>query len=241
MSKLSTLVCAAVLIAGAGKALADDYKIYSPHVDEGELSVEANLNYSTDHRSARDNYFSQVYGLEYGVTNYWLTEFSGEIERNDDRIMKLTNYKWENVFAPFKPGENWVDIGFYAELEKISTAAGPNNIETKLLLEKEYDKFINTANIVLGHQFGSGSQTGFNAAFAWRTKYDLNEYFQPGIEYYADFGSLSDFEGYDKQGHIIGPVIEGKFDDIKYSTGVLFGVSPQSNDTTFKLNIEYEF
>ena len=61
--KYALLLGAAISMLAAG-AHADDYKVYKPHVSKGEFTLEANLNYSADHRSEMDNYFSQVLGFE---------------------------------------------------------------------------------------------------------------------------------------------------------------------------------
>ena len=89
--KHALFLCIIVIISS--QALADNLKIYSPRVDQGELSVEVNMNYNTDHRSALNNYFSQVAGFEYGVTDYWQTELSGEFEKDNNASDQLTNIK----------------------------------------------------------------------------------------------------------------------------------------------------
>ena len=222
-------------------AHADYYKLYSPQVDEGEVSVEADLNYSADHRNNFDHYFSQVYGMEYGVTSFWSTEFSGEIEKSSTISTKLTTLKWENVIAPFKPGENWIDVGLYLEIEKSVQDDMPNNAETKLLLEKRFGDFTNTANISFSHNFGPHYISGIDTGFSWRTKYHVNDMFEPGIEYYSDLGKLNRDDDFNRQDSVIGPVVQGHFGEIKYDAGALFGGSHNAHDATIKLNLEYGF
>lgn len=225
----------------SGTAFADDIKIYSPRVEKGELAAEANLNYSADHREDKDKYFSQVVGAEYGVTNWWQTELSGEIEKENGGNNQLTNIKFENVFVPWKPGENIVDTGFYLEFEKARHNSDPNNIEAKLLLEKKINNFVNTANFIISHEVGNDAASGWGTGLALRTKYRYDKAFEPGLEYYADFGNTKDNFSYSEQEHKIGPVIQGQIGKVKYDTGVLFGVSAAAPDTTAKLNLEYEF
>jgi hypothetical protein len=225
----------------ATNAHADNYKVYQPQVDKGELSVEANLNYSADHRTANDNYFSQVVGFEYGLTDYWMTELSGEIEKEQGSGDQLTNIKWENIFAPFARGENWIDTGLYLEVEKAARDTDPNNFEAKLLLEKEFGKLDNTVNFIVSHEFGPNHSTDTNAGMALQTKYRLDKKFEPGVELYADMGKLGDMPAFKDQDYKAGPVIEGMIGHVKYSSGVLFGISSAAQDTTAKMNIEYEF
>ena len=232
----------ACLMGGISAAHADNLKIYSPRVDKGELSVEDNINYSVDKKDPEnDNYLSQVVGAEYGVTDWWQTELSGEIEKDNASSNQLTNIKFENIFAPWKPGENFIDTAFYLELEKAALSGDPNNFEAKLLLEKNIDNFVNTANIKVNHEFGPNAESGWGTGLALRTKYRLDPKFEPGIEYYGEFGNTKESLSFNEQSHAVGPVIQGKLGKVKYDTGVLFGVSDSAPDTTAKFNIEYEF
>ena len=46
LGTLSVAVCA-LTIGHISVAHADDLKVYSPHIEKGEFSMEANLNYDT--------------------------------------------------------------------------------------------------------------------------------------------------------------------------------------------------
>lgn len=222
-------------------ARADDYKVYQPRVENGEFAVEANLNYDFDHRDDKDHYFSQVLGVEYGINDYWRTELSGEVEKEYGINNRLTHLKWENILVPWKHGENWMDVGFYAELEKARDSNEPNNFEAKLLLEKEYDKFDNTVNLIAGHEFGPHHSDDTESGFALQTRYRLDRMFEPGLEYYAGLGPIDDMGAWKNQEHQFGPVAEGKIGKVRYDAGLLFGISDAAPDTTAKLNLEYEF
>lgn len=238
--KYALLSCALTGLC-AVPAHADDLKVYKPHVEKGELAAEANLNYDFDHRKDMDNYFSQVVGVEYGLKDWWQTEVSGEIEKDSGASDKLTNYKWENIFAPWKSGENWMDSALYVELEKGAHSDDPNNFEVKALLEKDVGKFANTANLKAEHEFGPNHDTSWGTGIALQTKYRLDQKFEPGLEYYSDFGTFHDRLPFNDQSHQFGPVVEGKIGHVKYDTGVLVGISKAAPDATVKLNLEYEF
>lgn len=231
----------AVLGCVSTAARADDFKVYSPRVENGEFALEANMNYSTDKDPAKDHYVSQVLGFEYAPISWWKTEMSGEVEKSQGTGQELTNIKFENVFSPWQPGENIVDAGFYLEVEKAAHNDQPNNLETKLLLEKQIGQFVGTANLILAHNFGPNSASGWNSGMALQARYRLNQKFEPGIEYYGDFGQIDNMPSFNNQDHRVGPTVQGKIGHVRYDTGVLFGVSGAAQDTTAKLNLEYEF
>jgi hypothetical protein len=237
---LSVAICA-LTVGHVSDAKADYLKVYSPHIEKGELAAEVDLNYDRDHRSDKDGYVSQVVGAEYGINEYWMTELAAEIEKDPDASNKLTNIKWENIISPFKQGELPIDTALYLELEKSAIDGNPNNFEAKILLEKDSGNFKSQANIGVATPFGAHSDSSINGSVALRTAYKLDQKFEPGIEYYADLGNLKDSQSFNTQNHQIGPVIQGKIGHVKYDTGLLFGVSSEAPDTTAKFNLEYEF
>lgn len=240
-TKILLLSCTALALMPL-EAHADYLKLYSPRVEKGELAAELDLNYNKDTEKDVDKYFSQVVALEYGVTDWWQTELGGEIEKENGGSNELTHIKFENVFAPWKPGENFVDAGLYVELEKGTQGGETDNIETQLLLEKNTGDFVHTANLKLEHAVGKNADNAdWGSGLAWRTKYRYDKAFEPGVEYYADFGEFKDNLSFSEQEHQIGPVIQGKIGKVKYDTGALFGISDAAADATVKLNLEYEF
>ncbi len=220
---------------------ADDYKVYSPVVEQGEFSLESNINYSIDDRSQYNRYLSHVDGFEYGVTDWWKVEVSAEVEKEGSQSMRATHLKWENIFAPWKPGENWLDAGFYIEGEKALRNGDPDNIEAKILLEKSTGPFTHTVNLIAGHNFGPHPNPGLDMGLSWRSVYRLNDMIQPGFEYYSDMGKLNHIEEFSDQDNVAGPVIRGKIGALGYDAGVLERLSNAAHETTFKLNLEYEF
>lgn len=242
MNRLNLLAFSTLALVLSGTAAHADYlKLYAPRVEKGEVAAEADWNFSADHRADQDNYFSQVYALEYGATSWWKTELGAEIEKENAGSTELTNLKWENVLVPFAPGENWLDFGVYAELEKAARDNEPNTAEFKLLLEKDFGKISTIANLGTSREFGPNHSTDWSGSAALRVGYRMNKMFEPGVEYYAEAEDIGNAGTYDNQQHLVGPVIYGKVGNVRYDTGILLGASSSSPDSTIKLNLEYEF
>lgn len=163
------------------------------------------------------------------------------MEKSSGENFKATNLKWENILVPFKPGEKFIDTGFYLEFEKGLESGAPDNLEGKLLLEKSLGSFTNTANLIISHEIGQNHSSDTNSGLAWKTIYRMDRAFQPGFEYYANTGPLNQHVSFNDQSHQLGPVAEGKLGPVKYNAGVLFGISQSAPDATFKVNLEYEF
>jgi len=222
-------------------ARADDYKVYSPRIEKGEIAAELNSNYSTDKDPANDHYFSQVLAVEAASTSWWKAELGGEVEKSQGTGHELTNLKFENIFSPWQPGQNFVDAGLYLEVEKAAHSDQPNNAEAKLLLEKQMGQVVTTANLIMSHEFGPNASHDWNTGMALGARYRMNQLFEPGVEYYADYGPIDNLSSFKNSDQRMGPTIQGKIGRVRYDTGVLFGLSGAAQDTTAKLNLEYEF
>lgn len=87
---------------------------------------------------------------------------------------------------------------------------------------------------------GPGKQWGFTPQL--KGLYNIKKKVGLGIEYYSDFGSFKSFLPLKQQEHLLGPM----FDLLAYpawelQTGFLFGLTPNSNQSIFKLLVGKRF
>jgi len=242
--RMSTKNAAALILAGAVAFSASPAyatkKVYSPSVEGGELEFEWRGNYDFDHNSSKDGKQKDKLAVGYGVTDRWFTEVYVELEQEPDKDFKATAIEWENIYQLTEQGEYWLDAGIYAELKAPLEDGKSPKVELKLLLEKQMDEFVHTVNIVLEEEFGKHANGGLEPVIAWRSKYRLNPYFEPGIEYHASFGRFNQDKDFEDQDHQAGPAFYGKIGSIKYDVGYLFGLSKAAPDGELKWILEYE-
>jgi FTR1 family protein len=239
------IVGAACLVVLPQEAHATN-KVYSPIVEQGELEIEFRGQYDVDERSSKDNAQKYKYAIGYGVTNHWFTEIYGESERtkneeDEDLNFKFTAISWENRFQLTEQGQFPVDVGAYLEYEASFENKHPDKLEAKLLLEKSLTKFTHTLNLSLEQQVGWHPGEDLAGGLAWSSKYRLKQWFQPGIEWYSDFGEIGQMVSYQDQKHQLGPVFYGKVGHVKYDVGYLFGMSDAAPKGEIKWIAEYEF
>lgn len=220
-------------------------KVYSPIVEKGEIEFEARGQYDVDERRDKDDVQKHKYAVGYGVTDRWFTEIYGELERTknedeEDLDFSFTALSWENRFQLTEQGQFPVDVGVYLEYEASFENKHPDNIETKLLLEKSMDQFTHTLNITLEQNVGRHPTEDLVGGFAWSSKYRLKEFFQPGFEWHSDLGELGQIVSFQDQKHQLGPVFYGKVGSIKYDIGYLFGMSDAAVKGELKWIMEYE-
>jgi FTR1 family protein len=222
------------------------HKIYSPHVEEGEAEIELRGHTTFDSDDAKDGQEKYKFEVGYGFTEYWFSAIGGEIEKDANGDYEYEATLWENIFQLTEQGEYWVDVGLYLEYEVASEDTGTDKVEGKLLLEKNVGKYVNTANLILVREVGSGSSTVTEFEYAWRTKYLYSERLEPAIEIYGSMGELGSVLPSDQQDHRAGPVIMGLLAETSggkwvYELGYLFGLSDAAPDGTLKFVVEYEF
>src|ERR1700758_2123873 len=78
----------------AKPALALD-QIYSPNVEEGEISVEYNASHTFDRNPAKDNAQGNQVAIEYGVNNRWVVETGASFDREPQGNTRLTSAEVE--------------------------------------------------------------------------------------------------------------------------------------------------
>ena len=110
-----------------------------------------------------------------------------------------------------------------------------------MLFEKPVGKFVHAANVIFEKEIGDGDEKDLEGGLAWSSKYRLSKFFEPGVEWHANFGELKEAIPYRNQEHQIGPVVYGKlFNFIKYDLGYLFGITDPAPEGRLKWIIEFE-
>jgi hypothetical protein len=122
----------------------------------------------------------------------------------------------------------------------------PDEIELKLLLEKDVSPLVLTLNVNFAREIGRNSGKGVAFEYAARARYPWQPELQFGVEAFGEPGRLTGFERLSEQEHQIGPVVLGKFHlpgvrgVFGYNAGYLFGLTPGTPQGTAKVELEWE-
>ncbi len=214
--------------------------VTSPYVDADTLKLKWKGGATHDERQSRDGAWSSKLSAEYGFTPIVSVEVEGDAENPGDR--NDTDYVATSIKAKAqitKKGEYPIDVGARLSYE-INHLGDPDTMEFKLILAKDSATFRHVANIILDRETGNDAQNDVNGGLSWSSRYKWTPAFEPGIEIYSNFGSLSDSSDFDDQDHGIGPVVYGKLtDQIKYEVGYIAGISDNAADGRAKAVLEY--
>jgi high-affinity iron transporter len=218
--------------------------VYSPVVEEGEVAVELRGHHDFDSRDAIDGGQQFKLDFEYTPNAWWRTELVGEWEKEPDESLEATEIAWENVFQLTPQGKYWMDFGVLAEYAYSLEDDGEDALELGLLGEKQFASTVLTANLIFEREFASGADTEME--YAARYRWRMSQAFEPGVEFYGDLGDWGDNGSFSSNEHQAGPSVLGKLGTgthsaFKYEAAVLFGLTSDSPDTTFRFLLEYEF
>jgi hypothetical protein len=223
-----------------------DFQVRSPLVDYQEIEVEHNGSVTFDKRnSGKSNDQSYTTSIGYGVTQWWKTEFEAELGAAPGENLRYNATTWENTFQATEQGEYWADLGFFAEYSHAASRRDPESITFGPIAQKEIGNTLHTLNVLFGKEIGHGRTDATDLSVAWQSRWRLNQYAEPGIEYYADIPDLQNPGKSAEQQHRIGPVLVGlvafaPYGKIKYEAGYLVGLTRATERGTLRWKLEYE-
>jgi hypothetical protein len=219
--------------------------VMSPIVEQGEIEFEAKHDHTFDKDDELNNGQSTDISVGYGVNEFWATEIEAQWKKDPGGNRHFDSTSWENRFQLTQQGEYWLDVGLFAEYERVAQKDDHNNATVGLLLQKEFGRNVTTFNFLLTREFGEGGAPGLSTEFRLQSRWRLNAAFEPGAELYIEPGRFTHFESYENQRVRLGPVATGQLPlglpgKMKYEVGYLFGASRSSERGTLRSMLEYE-
>jgi high-affinity iron transporter len=244
-SAIAGLVFVGTLIGLNPVTAEASHKVYSPHVEKGELEIEYRGHVDIDSNDEKDGARKDKYEIGYGFTDWWFSSVFFEFEKEGDESYKHEATAWENIFQLTEAGRYWLDAGLYFEYEVPKESDHADKVEFKLLLEKPVNRWTNILNLATETEVGSNASDEVEFGYAWGSYYRYKPTLEPGLEIYGELGSDEDFGFHDGQTHQAGPVITGelgmsKHGKLAYNVGYLFGLTDDAPDGTVKWALEWE-
>jgi hypothetical protein len=246
----------ALLNAGAafGPAHAD-IKVHYPIIDYREFEFEYNGDTTFDKRnSGKSNNQSNVFELGYAPVPWWEPEIEFETAAEPGKNFAYKATTFENTFQLTEQGKYWADLGFFAEYSHAASKADADEITFGPLVQKQASDILgldlghdtlHTLNVLFTKQIGRNRNDATPLAIAWQSRLQFNQYFQPGVEYYANITSIAGMSNDEATQHRLGPVVVGQYNlyqlgKIKYEAGYLFGLNRATERGTLRWRLEYE-
>jgi hypothetical protein len=145
----------------------------------------------------------------------------------------------------FDPGQYFVDLGWYVEMEVHQTPQFDDaklELEVRPIIEKDVGRVQLIAEPIFEKPLvGEDTSGGFEFGYIAAAYYSLWREFSPGVEFYGGIGLMSNTDRIPDQQHYVFPVIRGYLPyGLEYNFGVGIGLTRGSDQVITKLNIEFE-
>lgn len=223
--------------------------IYTPIVDYREWELELKTGVQ-DWGNRDEGERAAKIAVAYGIAPRWSVELVAEYSQAPGHVGHIEEYEFENIFQLTEHGEHWLDVGIFAELEH-NRLENVNSAVLGPMFQTETEHTQTNLNLFLEHRLSAladddeGEEGGSRNELAYQAqwKYNLHPQFQPGVQV---FGSLGDPAHLRSQELKVGPAFFGVANlgngkKLQYNAAVLGGLTRETPNTTFRMQLEYEF
>ncbi len=206
-------------------------KIYHPYVQPLEKEIELRTVYEKDDDLSDHQKYKLAYGQSFSDTLFGEIYLIGSKGGSD--ALEIEAYEAELKWQITEQGEYSADWGLLFELEK--EEGGEWEASSAVLAEREWGRFVGTANLALIYEWGDKVEDELESKLALQLRYRHSPRFEPAIEFFSG-------EGYKGIGPLImGREILGPAKRLRWELGSIFGIGGDSPDLTIKTSLEYEF
>jgi hypothetical protein len=218
--------------------------IYTPIVDyrEWELELKAGVQ---DWGDEDDGERAAKIAFGYGLAPRWAVEVEAEYSQAPGHVGHIEEYEFENIFQLTEHGEHWLDMGIFAELEH-NRLENENELKFGPMFQREWGRSQANLNVYFARELSEPEEEDAarnEVEYQVQWKYNLHPQFQPGLQ---AFGSLGDPAHLRSEELKVGPAFFGVVNiangkKLKYDAALLGGLTRGTPDTTFRMQLEYEF
>ncbi len=236
---METLMSVVMIVAASNSAYlhADGStidKIYHPYVQLLETEIEYRSRYQDDDDAALDDQQKYQLGLGRSLSEQLFAELYLIGAGSSESDFELTAVEAELKIQLSEQGEYDNDWGLLFELER-ETKENLWEVSTTLIALHQWSRWIATANLSLTYEWGRDINNELETSLASQLRYRYSQALEPAIEFYLGEDTLG-----------VGPVLTGVQRlggrrKLVWEFGAILGIDEATPDTSWKLNIEYEF
>ncbi len=226
------LACSAAVLADGSSI----DKVYDPYVQPLEKEIEYRFLRESDNNEDIDGltYHKLAYGQ--AIAERLFAEAYVIASDGPDRDFDVSAYELELKWQLSEQGEYANDWGLLFELERESGYDKPVwEAGTTLILLHEWGQWVGTANLSLIYEWGEEIDNELESALSAQLRYRHARHLEPAIEFFQSDMTTG-----------LGPQLLGEYRfgggrKLIWEFGPVFGLSDDTADITWKVNLEYEF
>jgi hypothetical protein len=260
---------AAAFSAMTGNSARAEFQIQEADIEKGVVAFEYRGAYHwgvpqvTDaNPNANDLVQSHEFELQYGLTNWWLLQFTLGTEQPRQGDFNASDAEFETEFALIKREGDGVALSVQGGYEKSVLGGDADVAGFGPIIELARGKLVLTLNPLLTDQLGPNRETeGVGFGYGWRAEYDFASHWGVGVEMFGGIEDLSNAGTFNQQNHSIGPIFfwrpggsddEGEADSkaktegpppiaASFNVGVQFGLTDATSDAALEFQGSLQF
>jgi len=223
---LSALVAVKPAAANTGSAVG------GATVEKGKTAVEYRLAGSLDDEStSQDDRMRTRVHLDHAFTDIYAARIVYVMDRLKGDGLEAGNVSWQNRFHFVKRDVYGWDGGMRLNYTVADGDKKPDDLSLRFYQEFPLEGLEIRFNQIFGHDLGEDSGKGVSAEWRSQITRKITDNTAVGIDFFHDFGNLSQQSGYRAQEHAVGPVIKTKFGGgYSMEAGYRLGISTAASD-----------
>ena len=222
------------------------HKIYGARVDKGDREISWRGHVDYDNRSNKNKAHIHVAEIEYAWTDKWQSEIEFFMRDKYENNFRWYKTEFQNQYELIEKDE-WA-VALYFSFNWYREKGEANEIEYKVLAERNFLGAKNIINFIFENEFGSKAEgsTSFKISYLSMSEKPIYKGIHIGFGGISSFGQLDNFDSPGRQKHEIGPGFKKKFkltDEIEYNLLIapMFGLTNKAADHILLWNMQLEF
>jgi len=209
-------------------------KVYHPYVDALEKELEYRSIFQDKKPIGGNTKSLHQLSLGRSIGDQWFAELNLIGAKNRHNNFDLNAYELELKWQLTEQGEYSADWGLLLEYEEKSED-DYQELVVGVLTEKEFGRWSGTANLLLKEEWGDDTGDEFETALAMQARYRYSRVFEPAMEVYVGQNSAAVGPAF------LGSAIVGVRKSISWEAGLMFGITDETPNNTFRFLLEFEF
>ena len=207
------IAAAGLTLIGTKPGLAE-FQIQEADIEKGEAEVEYRGAYhwgvpqvTEVNENANDLVQSHELELQYGLTNWWLMQFTVGFDQPLGENLQSSDVEIETEFALIKREGDGIAFSFQGGYQK-ALNSDVDEIGFGPVIELASRDLLITLNPLFTDQVGPNRNSdGLGFEYGWRAEYDFAKHWGVGVEMFGEIEDLANTGSFNQQNHSMGPTL----------------------------------
>lgn len=199
----------------------------------GATELESCSDFNTPTFSNNEHYLNQQFEIEYSISDRAAIGVNQEFGKQyPGDSFSFGQFGIEGLYELISPGRFIVDPVICVEYSRMWNLSSSGNLETKLILTRDFGPLNAIVNCTAEYQFGTAS--GLEPEFSGGISYEFVRRFRGGFEIFVTGADADRLPDADLRGTGAGPTLSFSTGWFRITTGISYGIANDANRLNFR-------